>query len=300
MNEALVSLNLVPDGVYIDGTFGRGGHSSAILSQLDGNGRLIALDADPDAVAYANAHLGDDARFVIHHSNFAGIADVCARENIVGNVNGVLLDLGVSSPQLDDAARGFSFSHDGPLDMRMDTSAGESAAQWLKYVDESALADVFWLYGEERYSRRIAKAVVQRRADQSFETTGDLAAVVKAAHPRWERGKHPATRVFQAIRIHVNRELESLKTALSSMVDLLVDGGRLAVISFHSLEDRLVKNFIRGEQKQAQRLRGLPIEPETTRWPLRRIGKPIRAGQAELNDNPRARSAVLRVAEKVA
>lgn len=299
-HEALVSMAILPGGTYIDATFGRGGHSSEITSQLGPEGRLIALDADPVAVDYARTHFAADTRFTIHHSNFAQLASVCEQEDISGRVNGALFDLGVSSPQLDDPTRGFSFSSDGPLDMRMDTCSGVSARDWLAHASETEMADVFWQYGEERYSRRIARALAAQRKVQIFENTLALAEAVKVAHPRWEPGKHPATRVFQAIRIYINRELESLRDALASVVDVLAVGGRLVVISFHSLEDRIVKRFMRGDHMASPQLRGLPVALESPVWPLRAVGRKTRPGRAELEDNPRARSAIMRVAEKCA
>ncbi len=298
-DEALESLNIVPSGIYVDATFGRGGHSRAILSRLGVGARLIALDADPEAVAYASDQFGGDARFTVHHTNFAKIADICEREKVTGMVDGVLLDLGVSSPQLDDAVRGFSFSQDGPLDMRMDPTRGVSASAWLAGAKESEIADVFWQYGEERYSRRIARALVAQREIEPFARTLALAEAVKTAHPRWEKHKHPATRVFQAIRIYINGELDSLSCVLAGIVKVLAVGGRLVVISFHSLEDRLVKRFIRGDQKTPGRLHGLSLPSTSPAWPLRAVGKKIRPRQSELDENPRSRSAILRVAEKV-
>lgn len=299
-NEALESLRISPQGIYLDGTFGRGGHSSEILRQLDSAGRLLAMDADTQAVEHARESLGVDARFTIRHDNFANLASFCEDEGCAGDVDGVLLDLGVSSPQLDQPERGFSFQHDGPLDMRLDTSAGESAAEWIARAGEADMADVFWRYGEERYSRKIAKAIVQQRTQNPFRTTLSLAESVKAAHPRWERNKHPATRVFQAIRIHINRELEVLASALDAVVEVLKVGGRLVVISFHSLEDRIVKRFARGDHRRVQQPRGLPVPLEQEQWRMRPVGKKITPSAREIEANPRARSAVLRVVEKIA
>ena len=299
-DEALESLNIAPGGIYVDATFGRGGHSRAILSRLSTGGKLIALDADPAAVEYAIDQFADDEKFCVYHSNFASIADICEREKVSGIVNGVLFDLGVSSPQFDDATRGFSFTHDGPLDMRMDTTRGVAASVWLADAKESEIADVFWRYGEERYSRRIARALIVQREIKPFVNTLALAEAVKIAHPRWEKNKHPATRVFQAIRIYINRELDSLSSALASIANVLAVGGRLVVISFHSLEDRLVKRFIRGDPDSPQPLRDLPLPMDLPARRLRALGKKFRPRQSELNDNPRARSAILRVAEKVA
>ncbi|MEM7294536.1 MAG: 16S rRNA (cytosine(1402)-N(4))-methyltransferase RsmH [Pseudomonadota bacterium] len=299
-DEALESLRISREGIYVDGTFGRGGHSRALLDQLGDQGRLLAFDADPAAVLHARAHFATDPRFAIYHRNFDCLGQVCEEQRVAGQVDGVLLDLGVSSPQLDDPARGFSFSQDGPLDMRMDQDSGESARQWLARASEAELADVFYEYGEERYSRRIARALVQARQTQSFERTVELAAAVAAAHPRWEKHKHPATRVFQAIRIHINREMDALKGALAAMAQVLKVGGRLVVISFHSLEDRIVKRFARGDAARQSVPRGLPLPAGEVEWPMRAVGRAIRPSEFELERNQRARSAVMRVVERIA
>lgn len=285
------------DGCYLDGTFGRGGHSRAILSRLSAAGRLIALDRDPDAVAAAQ-HI-EDRRFEILRAEFAGLAEVARQRGVHGQLSGILLDIGVSSPQLDDAERGFSFLRDGPLDMRMDPDRGESAAQWLARVAEAEMALVFKRNGEERYARRLARAIVARRAERPFTRTEDLAAVVKAAHPAWEKGKHPATRVFQAIRIEINAELDQLDAALDAAMEALAPGGHLVVISFHSLEDRRVKRFIRDHVRGDTRVpKGVPLRDDQLERRLESLGKGLRAGEDEIADNPRARSAVMRMARK--
>lgn len=297
LHESLDALAIKPDGVYVDGTFGRGGHAQAILSRLGPKGRLIALDKDPEAIAYAKKHI-TDPRFSIVHSSFSSLRAVLESEGLLGQVDGLLLDLGVSSLQLDEAARGFSFLRDGPLDMRMDNTSGVTAADWLAKVKEAELADVLANYGEERYAKRIAKAIVDARAKAAFTSTLALAEVIKAAHPRWEVGKHPATKSFQAIRIAVNEELSDITKVLSSSVEVLAPKGRLVVISFHSLEDRLVKRFMREQAKGDNWPKGLPV-PQTALNPtLVVIGKDYRPGAQEVANNPRARSAILRVAEK--
>ena len=297
-DEALESLRISANGTYVDATYGRGGHSQSLLSRLGEQGRLLALDVDPTAVECARERHRDDPRFSIVHSNFSEIRAVVEQASLLGGVDGVLFDLGVSSPQLDDAGRGFSFNKDGPLDMRMDQNRGESAADWLARVSEQDMADVFWRYGEERYSRRIARSLIRLREEARIDSTLALSEAVKSAHPRWEPNRHPATRVFQAIRIHVNRELDALNEALAGVIDVLREGGRLVVISFHSLEDRIVKQFIRGDHTRASIPRGLPVATE--RWCLKSVGKAVRPSAQEVNANPRARSSVLRVAERAA
>ena len=306
LKETLEGLAISPSGLYLDATLGRGGHARALLAELGDGGRLIGIDADPEAIAYARQNFADEPKLQIYHENFSNLDKVC--QSAGGCVRGVLLDLGVSSPQLDQASRGFSFSQDGPLDMRMNPTVGISAQEWLASASESEMAQVFFQYGEERYSRRIAKALARQRDRQRFTSTASLAQAVKAAHPRWQPGKHPATRVFQAIRIHVNNELESLEHALTGALKALTVGGRLAVISFHSLEDRLVKRKLRGDQPRGPRHLpppnlssfGLSALDQGAHYRWRPIGKKIRPGAHELADNPRARSAVLRVAEKAA
>lgn len=295
LDEAVAALQVQPEGVYVDCTFGRGGHSRLILQRLGAHGRLIALDKDPMAITAAQAI--SDARFQIVHSGFEHLGAVL-RELGVGKVDGVLLDLGVSSPQLDDAQRGFSFRFDAPLDMRMDTSRGETAAQWLATVDESLLAEVIGGYGEERFARKIARALVAARKETPILTTRQLSEIVaQNVHSR-EPGKNPATRTFQAIRIYINRELEELESVLPQCMDSLKVGGRMAVISFHSLEDRIVKRFMRDMAQGDKFPRNLPIRAvDIPQGMIKLVGKAVHASERELADNPRARSAVLRVAE---
>jgi len=296
LSEAVEALDIKPDGVYVDGTFGRGGHSARILERLGGAGRLIALDKDPAAVAAGKAWR--DARFRMVHRSFAQLAEVM-REQGVAKVDGILLDLGVSSPQLDDAGRGFSFRFDAPLDMRMDTSSGMTAAEWLATVDEGFLAEVIRDYGEERFAKQIARAVVAARAIQPIRTTRQLVELVGKTVRTHEAGQNPATRTFQAIRIYLNGELEELARVLPECVTLLKSGGRLAVISFHSLEDRIVKRFMRDMAEGDKLPRDVPIRAsEVPRGKLCLIGKAVRASEAERTANPRARSAVMRVAER--
>jgi 16S rRNA (cytosine1402-N4)-methyltransferase len=297
LDEALAGLNLRPDGAYVDATYGRGGHAKALLARLGSGGSLLVVDRDPEAVRSAERELGADPRVRIAHATFDRIRELLAGRR----VQGVLFDLGVSSPQLDDPARGFSFLRDGPLDMRMDPTSGESARGFLARADEREIGRVIAEYGEERFARRIARAIVAARAAGPLETTGALADVVAGAIPARTRepGKHPATRTFQALRIHVNRELELLDAALESAHDALAAGGRLAVISFHSLEDRRVKRFIRRRAEGDPVWRGLPGAPLEAQPTLAPVGGAIQAGEAEVAANPRARSAVLRVAERV-
>ncbi|HET7611048.1 MAG TPA: 16S rRNA (cytosine(1402)-N(4))-methyltransferase RsmH [Rhodanobacteraceae bacterium] len=295
-DAVLAGLALKPGGRYLDGTFGRGGHACAILERLGADGRLLLMDRDPEAIACAMREFGADARVAIRHANFS---EMNAWEDVRRGLDGILLDLGVSSPQLDDAGRGFSFQSDAPLDMRMDPTTGESAADFLARAHEREIADVLFRFGEERMSRRIARAVVARRAEAPLATTRELAELVERTLGRRERNKHPATRTFQALRLQVNDELGSLERALPAAAAALKPGGRLAVISFHSLEDRIVKQFIRGPQPGPVR-RGLPPPPMAARPPLRAVGRKLVADSAEVSRNPRARSAVLRIAEKLA
>jgi len=297
LGEVLEVLAVRPDGFYVDATFGRGGHSRAILARLGERGTLLAIDRDPQAVAAARAQLGADPRTMIVHAPFSRLSEALAATR---KADGILLDLGVSSPQLDDAARGFSFLRDGPIDMRMDPGSGESAAQWLARADEREIATVIARLGEDRFARRIARAIVAARADGPIDTTSRLAEVVARAVPTREPGKHPATRTFQALRIHVNRELEELEQVLPQAVDALAPGGRLAVISFHSLEDRMVKRFLRRESQDDPAWAGLPAVPAHARARLRLVGRAVFPSEAEVAGNPRARSAVLRAAERVA
>lgn len=298
LEEALEGLAVRPGGRYLDGTFGRGGHARAILDRLGADGRLLLMDRDPAAIATARRDFAGDARVAIRHGSFAELA---AWEATAEGLDGVLLDLGVSSPQLDEAARGFSFMADAPLDMRMDPGSGESAADFLARADERDIADVLWRYGEERMSRRIARAIVARRREAPIRRTGELADLVARAVGRREPGKHPATRSFQALRIHVNGELDALEKGLQAALARLKPGGRLAVISFHSLEDRVVKQFIRTESGvRAQTRRGPPPVAPAAAPRLAAVGKARFPSDAELAVNPRARSAVLRVAERCA
>lgn len=293
--QVMEALQVIENGRYLDGTFGRGGHARGVLGRLGPGGRLLLMDKDPEAIAVAEREFGPDPRVAIRHASFAALGDWEAARGL----DGILFDLGVSSPQLDVAERGFSFAKDGPLDMRMDPESGESAAQWLAHADEQAIADVLWTYGEERQSRRIARAIVARRGERPLTRTAELAALIAAIVPA--RGKdrsHPATRSFQAIRIHVNRELVDLETGLAAALAALSPGGRLAVISFHSLEDRIVKQFIARHAKAPPGNRRLP-QTHAFVPSLRALGGALKADEAELAINPRARSAVLRVAEKL-
>jgi 16S rRNA (cytosine1402-N4)-methyltransferase len=295
LDEAVDALNIRADGVYVDGTFGRGGHSRLILSKLSEHGRLVVFDKDPRAIAVAQALAASDARVTVVHDSFTSVAEHVA----AGSVDGVLLDLGVSSPQIDDAARGFSFRFDGPLDMRMDDTRGVSAADWLQTVDEVELARVIREYGEERYARGVARAIVARRSVQTFTRTLDLAAVVASAVRGFEKGQNPATRTFQAIRIAVNEELSDVAMVLDAALGALTVGGRLSVISFHSLEDRLVKQFIARHAKHDPKLARLPLrEDQLPALVLKDLGK-SKPSQSEIDVNPRSRSAMLRMAEKL-
>ena len=295
LDEVLEMLPTRADGFYVDATFGRGGHSRALLDRLGAGARLIGIDQDPEAVAIGQQLERADARFRIVAGRFDCLDRVIAEEGRL--LDGLLMDLGVSSPQLDDAARGFSFLRDGPLDMRMNPDAGESAAQWLARADEKDIADVLYRFGEEKKSRRIARMICETRKEHPLTRTVELATLCERAIGRGEPGKHPATRTFQAIRIYINQELAALENLLAQTIDCLAVGGRLAVISFHSLEDRIVKQFIRDESGRAPMPRGLPIEMPAPR--LQPLGKARHASDAEVKRNPRARSAVLRVAERV-
>jgi len=296
LNEAVEALCCKKNGLYVDGTFGRGGHSRAILNYLSGSGRLVGIDKDPLAIQSGNALAKEDGRFSIIHDSFAGLKDHLFEKKI----DGILLDLGVSSPQLDDPDRGFSFTHNGPLDMRMNPEQGQSAAEWLAIEKEEEIARILWEYGDERFSRRMARAIVKERKLKPIETTEHLAKIIKNANPRWEKNKHPATRSFQAIRIFINHELDDLNRLLNDAIDLLAPSGRLVVISFHSLEDRIVKQFIRREERgNYEKLpRWVPVMEEQANRRLRSVGKPIKASDMEIEVNPRARSAIMRVAEK--
>ena len=296
LDEVVRGLDVKEGGTYVDATFGRGGHSRAILERLGVSGRLIALDRDPDAIAAAAAI--DDPRFSIRHARFGALREVLASDDIAG-IDGLLLDLGVSSPQIDRAERGFSFRNDGPLDMRMDTTRGMTAAEWLNEADEREIAEVIDEYGEERFAKRIARSIVAARAEQPFETTRQLGVLVAKAVSTRERGQDPATRTFQALRIHVNQELAELESVLADAIGFLNPGARIAVISFHSLEDRIVKRFFARAERPGDNpaLARLPIRARDLPQPLlQRIGRAIRPGDAEVSSNPRARSATLRVA----
>ncbi|MCW6033167.1 16S rRNA (cytosine(1402)-N(4))-methyltransferase RsmH [Pantoea sp. JK] len=301
LDEAVNGLNIREDGIYIDGTFGRGGHSRLILSQLGEKGQLIAIDRDPQAIAAA-AEI-KDPRFSIVHGPFSALAEYVEERGLTGKIDGVLLDLGVSSPQLDDAERGFSFMRDGPLDMRMDPTRGQSAAEWLMSAEEADIAFVIKTYGEERFGKRIARAIVERNREQPMTRTKELATVIAAAMPVKDKFKHPATRTFQAIRIWINSELEEIDTALKGALSVLAPGGRLSIISFHSLEDRLVKRFMRDQSRGPQVPAGIPMTESQLKAlggrELKTLGKLI-PGEAEVNENPRARSSVLRIAERTA
>ena len=293
--QVMEGLRVLADGRYLDGTFGRGGHAAGVLRQLGAGGRLLLMDKDPEAIAEAERKFGQDPRVSIRRGSFADLgAWDLAREGL----DGVLLDLGVSSPQLDVAERGFSFGKDGPLDMRMDPDSGESAAQWLARADEREIADVLFTYGEERQSRRIARAIVQRRAERPLERTAQLADLIASVMPRGDSKIHPATRSFQGIRIFINRELADLEAGLDAALECLKPGGRLAVISFHSLEDRIVKQFIARHAKAPPTNRRMPVVAPFVPV-LRIVSDATKADSAELAGNPRARSAVLRVAEKL-
>lgn len=299
--ESLQALNIKADGIYIDCTFGRGGHSSGILQQLGPNGKLLAFDRDIDAINSREAEqLRQDSRFHLHHGCFDELVSVAQQLGYQGKIDGILMDLGVSSPQLDVAERGFSFMRDGPLDMRMDTTRGVSAAQYLAHVDEQDLVQVLFDYGDERFARRIARAIVEQRQTLPVQTTLQLAKLIDNAVPFRDKHKHPATRSFQAIRIEVNQELEQIKAGLSQALDVLAPQGRLVVISFHSLEDRIVKRFIRDESGRKFNPGKLPIkEQDIERGQLKKMRQSIKAQPDELKQNPRARSAVMRVAEKI-
>lgn len=305
LHEAVNGLALKKNGIYIDGTFGRGGHSRFILSQLSSNGRLIAVDRDPRAIA--EAHKIQDLRFQIEHNSFSHIPEICDKLNLVGKIDGILLDLGVSSPQLDEAERGFSFMKDGPLDMRMDTTQGLSAEEWLKQVSIEDLTWVLKTFGEERFAKRIATAIVDfnksavKNGTEFLSRTSQLAELISQAVPFKDKHKHPATRSFQAIRIFINSELDELESLLNSALDMLAPEGRLSIISFHSLEDRMVKHFMKKQSKGEDIPKGLPLREDQIQrnQKLRIIGKAIQPSDAEIQANPRSRSAILRVAERI-
>jgi 16S rRNA (cytosine1402-N4)-methyltransferase len=301
-DQVIEALAIRPDGNYVDGTYGRGGHALSILALLGEQGRLIVMDRDPQAIADAREKLGGDSRVTIIHDDYANLKQCVAGLDLLERIDGILLDLGVSSPQLDDADRGFSFRQKGPLDMRMNPEAGHSAAAWLASADEEEIARVLWEYGEERFSRRIARKIVAAREKQPIEDTQTLAGLISEVLPRPKNNRHPATRSFQAIRIHVNQELAQVQQLLDSVLDILKIGGRLLVISFHSLEDRLVKRFFTRLSRRPPLPRGLPLRDSEIDSVIRMrlIGKAVRADSDEVATNPRARSAVLRVAERAA
>ncbi len=297
--EALAALAIRPDGFYVDATFGRGGHAAAILERLGSAGSLLALDRDPAAGEWARSEFGQDARFRFVQTRFSQLADMIEERGLLGRVNGVLLDLGVSSPQLDDPARGFSFIRDGALDMRMDPTGGIGAAEWISRAGEAELERALAEFGEERFHRRIARAIALARQRAPIATTARLAAIVAAAVPTREPGKHPATRTFQAIRIAVNDELRELRAVLPQVVRTLAPGGRMAVISFHSLEDRVVKRFMHEQARGMELPLDLPVAGVPKGMTLRAVGRAIRPDATEIAINPRARSALLRVAERL-
>ncbi len=301
-DEVIDGLAIRPDGHYVDGTYGRGGHASSILQSLGENGRLIVMDRDPRAIEHAHENMGKDERVTIIHDDYANMRQRIAALDLLEKIDGVLLDLGVSSPQLDAAERGFSFQQNGPLDMRMDTSRGETAADWLGRADENEIARVLRDYGEERHARRIARRIVETRVSRPIEDTATLATLISACVPRPKNNRHPATRSFQAIRIFVNQELAQLQLFFETVFDIVKIGGRLLLISFHSLEDRLVKRFFKQHSSRPKIPRGLPLRDSEVEAvvKLRLVGRAIRAGAAELALNPRARSAVLRIAERAA
>lgn len=298
MKESVDGLNIIEDGIYIDGTFGRGGHSRAILNQLGPSGRLIAFDKDPEAIAYAKQHFENEPRFSIVHQSFATLEQVAEDLGLAGRINGILLDLGVSSPQIDNPERGFSFMQQGPLDMRMDLNQHMTAATFVNHAKAEEMAQIFREYGEERFAGRIARAIVAAREGSPILTTSQFAEIVKEANPKWEKHKHPATRVFQAVRIYINQELTDLTLALSQCIKVLAKDGRLSVISFHSLEDRIVKQFMRKMEQGNAPPKGVPVRESDIQTCFKRVGKAIKPHDEEVFMNIRARSAVLRIGEK--
>lgn len=299
LQEAVDSLQMRPDGFYVDGTFGRGGHASLMLAALNHDGRLWVMDRDPDAVAVAMKLMGEDERVTIIHAPFSSLGEKLKAQGLLDCVDGILFDFGVSSPQLDEAQRGFSFQRDGALDMRMDTTQGQTAAQWLAVVEFGALVRVLRIYGEERFAKRIAHAVIEIREETAITTTLQLAKIISDAIPVHEHKKHPATRSFQAIRIAINEELQEISAVMPDALDALSIGGRLVVISFHSLEDRPVKQLLQKEAKGDDFPPDLAIRADQIKPRIKLIGKPVRAGDLELEGNRRARSAIMRVAEKL-
>lgn len=298
LKESIDSLVVNDSGIYVDGTFGRGGHSREILNRLSDSGKLIGFDKDPEAVAVGNELAKTDQRFSIVHSSFLSMREVLSAGGVT-SVDGIIMDLGVSSPQLDCAERGFSFLKDGPLDMRMDNTKGQTAEQWIKYAEEKDIAFVLKVFGEERFAKRIARAIVEKRQNIEINTTLKLAEIVSAANPKWEKGKHPATRAFQAIRIFINRELDDLSDSLDIAVNLLSKNGRIVVISFHSLEDRIVKRFFRDKSRGKEIPISIPVTESMLEKELKIVGKALKASDTELEKNIRSRSAVMRAAEKI-
>jgi len=299
LSETVEALAVKQGGFYLDGTFGRGGHAAEILKQLGDDGRLLAMDQDPQAIEVAEQKFADDTRFEIVQKNFESMEEVVLSRGMMQKVDGVLLDIGVSSPQLDDASRGFSFIRPGPLDMRMNPLAGQSAAEWLAIVEEYDLTTVLMHFGEEKFARRIASAIVETRKETPINDTVQLANIIEAAIPVKSKNKHPATKSFQAIRIYINRELEVLEQALRGGLNVLAVGGRLAVISFHSLEDRMVKRFFREMSRGPQIPKDIPIMAKDLVQPYKLVSKAIKPGKREVQENPRSRSSVLRVIERV-
>lgn len=299
LDETVNALNIKPDGLYIDGTFGRGGHTRAILEELSSKGRVLGLDKDPEALKEGQNLAAKDERFTIEQCSFETLSDTVKTRFWQGKVDGVLLDIGVSSPQLDIAERGFSFQKDGPLDMRMNPGEGESAAEWLAHASMDEITTVLKTLGEERFSKRIARAIIETRDESPLRTTKQLADLVDKASPFREKNKHPATRTFQAVRIHINNELGELSGVLQQAIDVMAIGGRLTVISFHSLEDRIVKRFFREQAKGDDLPAHFPITADQLNPSIKLIGKAIKSGQQELTINPRSRSAILRVVEKI-
>ena len=300
LHEAINALLIDADGLYVDGTFGRGGHTKELLSHLSGKGRVIGFDKDPVAIDLGKVVFKFEKRLELIHESFSKLHLVLKKRGNLGDVSGVLLDLGVSSPQLDQGDRGFSFLHDGPLDMRMNNSKGMTAAQWIAESDQDELIKIFKTYGEEKFAVPIAKNIIQKRFQEPIESTHQLAAIVSEAHPRWKRGQHPATKIFQAIRIHINNELEDLDVLLKNILKILKIGGKLVVISFHSLEDRKVKQFIREKEKGPVLPKGIPIRDIGHKILLRSVGKSIKPSGLNIQENKRSRSAIMRVAERVA
>jgi 16S rRNA (cytosine1402-N4)-methyltransferase len=299
LQEAVEGLVVDGGAFYVDGTYGRGGHSRLILEGLTSAGRLLGIDKDPKAIAGAEELAAHDSRFSVEHGSFAQLEELMVARGLVGKVAGVLVDLGVSSPQLDEAERGFSFMNDGPLDMRMNTVVGQSAADWINAAKEEDIARVIKVYGEERFGKRMASAIVAARNEQRIDRTVQLANIISEAHPAWPKGKHPATKAFQAIRIFINEELSDLENLLDQALNVLKPGGRLVVISFHSLEDRIVKRFIKRQEKGQELPKGLPVTEAQIKRRMKSIGKAVKASADEIDVNIRSRSAIMRVAEKI-